>query len=167
MLAFCVSLSSSVVALEPNEDTRSEESRPARRQPYIAAGVGATAGLAGVEAHWLSPERRTAFSAGAGRAGIGARTILFLEPTPRGREGVRHYLSAGYLLTPWESGTIDATGALIVEGGRQMLGPDTRYFMDMGLGFSVVHGGSWGGNTAGLVVRLLVGMALRGPGAGR
>jgi hypothetical protein len=144
-------------------DLESSAPGAAPRLPYISVGIGPTAGLAGVEVTWISTERRTAFSAGAGRAGIGARSILFFEGAPWGREGVRHYVSAGYLLTPWESGNIDATGAVVIEGGQQMLRPDGRFFMDMAVGLTVIQGGSWGGNTAGVVLRLQAGLPLRRP----
>jgi hypothetical protein len=74
---------------------------------------------------------------------------------------VESYVSLGYLATPWRSGNIDASGAAIAEGGVQLWPQNRRrLFADLGAGLVAPHGGTWGGHTLGITVRLQLGVVL-------
>lgn len=133
---------------------------PAAAQRAIAVGAGPTAGIVGGEMNWRSG--MLAIAVGGGLAGVGGRGLLFVA-----REGamapirVQSYVSLGYLATPWRSGNIDAAGAVVGEGGVQ-LWPQSRrrLFADLAAGVSAPLGGTWGGNTLGVTVRLQLGVVL-------
>ena len=116
--------------------------------------MGFSAGIVGVEAEWRG------IAVGVGAAGVGARAVLPLS-APKcvsGGPAVTRYLSAGYLLTPWSFGNIDATGAVGAEVGLRVVHGNGRLFADLAVGAAVPHGGSWGGNTLSPLVRLQLGM---------
>jgi hypothetical protein len=74
---------------------------------------------------------------------------------------VENYISIGYLATPWRSGNIDAAGAAIGEGGVQLWPHNgRRLFADLAAGLVAPQGGTWGGGTLGLTVRLQLGVVL-------
>lgn len=101
-------------------------------------------------------------SVGGGLAGLGGRGLVYIASrTPMAATRVERYVSIGYLATPWRSGNIDATGAAVGEGGVQLWPQNgRRLFADLAAGVSAPHGGTWGGNTLGLTVRLQLGMVL-------
>lgn len=132
----------------------------ASAQRAIAAGAGPTAGMVGGELTWRTG--RLGVSVGGGLAGVGARGLVYIAPEAAIAETrVERYVSLGYLATPWRFGNVDATGAAIAEGGVQ-LWPQRRrrLFADLAAGLAAPHGGTWGGNTLGLTVRLQLGVVL-------
>jgi hypothetical protein len=132
-------------------------------QESIAAGAGFTAGVLGAEVTWRPGGGRLRIGTGAGVAGFGTRVVLPLSvahgPGPGAPIRTR-YLSAGYLLTPWEIGNIDATGAFVGEVGLLILHAGQRLLADVAVGAAVVHGGSWGGYAAAPALRLQLGVRL-------
>jgi hypothetical protein len=132
-------------------------------QESIAAGVGFSAGIFGVEALFRPGAGGVLLGAGAGAAGVGARVLLPLTSGAEMDEGVatRRYVSLGYLLTPWSLGNIDAAGAVGAEVGVLVQQPNGRLFADLAVGAAVPHGGTWGGNTLSPLVRLQLGVRTR------
>jgi len=97
-------------------------------------------------------------------AGLGMRVLI-----PRGAShgalgevGGTRYVSGGYLLTPWNFGLIDATGAFGLEFGVRIPYPGQPVLADLAAGAILVHGGSWGGSHFGPAFRLQIGMQRRG-----
>lgn len=93
---------------------------------------------------------------------MGVRGLVYLAPaTSLPGTRVERYASLGYLATPWRSGNIDAPGAAVAEGGVQLWPQHRRgLFADLAAGVVAPHGGTWGGGTLGLSVRLQVGVVL-------
>jgi hypothetical protein len=140
----------------------------ASAQESITAGAGLTAGLLGAEVLWRPGGGLFRIGTGAGVAGFGARAVLpvGVSDGPGWEAPTRtRYLSAGYLLTPWEIGNIDATGAFVGEVGLQILHAGQRLLADVAVGAAVIHGGSWGGYAAAPALRLQLGVRLGMPGS--
>lgn len=134
----------------------------ASAQRVLALGAGPTAGIIGGEVLWRAERQPVGISIGGGRAGMGMRGLVYIAPamSPPGAR-VASYVSLGYLATPWRSGNIDAVGAATEEGGVQLWPQNRRgYFADLAAGLVAPHGGTWGGSTLGLSVRLQLGVVL-------
>jgi hypothetical protein len=134
----------------------------AAAQERIQAGLGLSSGVIGAEAVWVGPRPALALAAGIGVAGVGGRLILEAGAVPAvGAVTRSNYLGLLYLLTPWDFGLIEATGAVGAEAGVRIIDATQRVFADLAFGLAVPHGGSWGGSHLLPALRLQLGGTLR------
>jgi hypothetical protein len=134
-------------------------------QSGVQAGAGYSSGILGLEVSHALERWPVEVAAGAGIAGVGARLLLAGSAVRPGGDGppLQRYLSAGYLLTPWAFGNVDAVGAFGAKGGARILLAGTPVYADLAAGVVIPHGGTLGGSTLGPALRLQIGLRQGAP----